>query len=111
IKTVAPEGCIVNPRPPAACAARALMGWRMLDALFGALGKILPDAAPAAGEGGGAFPVIPRRHTGKALRCTATLARGRGGRRWRVLAVRCAGVTASTASPIPAATAPTSPWR
>lgn len=78
IRTVAPEGCIVNPRPPAACAARALMGWRMLDTLFGALGKILPDRAPAAGEGGVTFPVIAGRHGGKAFVCTETLA-GAGG--------------------------------
>ena len=64
ITTIAPEGCIVNPRPPAACAARALMGWRMLDALFGAIAQFLPDAAPAAGEGGVAFPVIAGRHQG-----------------------------------------------
>jgi N-methylhydantoinase B len=83
IKTVAPEGSIVNPRPPAACAARALMGWRMLDALFGALGKILPDAAPAAGEGGVTFPVIAGRHHGKAFVCTETLAGAGGALRWR----------------------------
>jgi N-methylhydantoinase B len=78
IHTIAPEGCIVNPRPPAACAARALMGWRMLDTLFGALGKIMPDRVPAAGEGGVTFPVIAGRHEGKAFVCTETLA-GAGG--------------------------------
>lgn len=83
IRTVAPEGSIVNPRPPAACAARALMGWRMLDTLFGALGKILPDATPAAGEGGVTFPVIAGRHQGKAFVCTETLAGAGGALRWR----------------------------
>ena len=78
IRTIAPEGSIVNPRPPAACAARARMGWRMLDTLFGALGKILPDRTPAAGEGGVTFPVIAGRHDGKAFVCTETLA-GAGG--------------------------------
>jgi N-methylhydantoinase B len=48
----APEGTIVNPRPPAACAARALTGYRILDLMFGALAQILPDRVPAAGEGG-----------------------------------------------------------
>lgn len=83
IKTIAPEGCIVNPRPPAACAARALMGWRMLDALFGALGKILPDNTPAAGEGGVTFPVIAGRHNGAAFVCTETLAGAGGALNWR----------------------------
>jgi N-methylhydantoinase B len=52
IRVVAPEGSIVNPRPPAACAARALTGYRILDLMFGALAQVLPDRVPAAGEGG-----------------------------------------------------------
>lgn len=78
IKTVAPEGCIVNPRPPAACAARALMGWRMLDVLFGALAKVAPERVPAAGEGGVTFPVIAGRHDGRPFICTETLAGASG---------------------------------
>jgi len=52
IDVVAPEGTIVNPRMPGACAARALTGYRMLDVMLGALGQALPDRVPAAGEGG-----------------------------------------------------------
>jgi N-methylhydantoinase B len=78
IKTIAPEGTIINPRPPAACAARALMGWRMLDVLFGALAKIAPDRVPAAGEGGVTFPVIAGHHNGRAFICTETLAGASG---------------------------------
>jgi N-methylhydantoinase B len=48
----APEGTILNPRPPGACAARALTGYRMLDVMLGALARIVPDRVPAAGEGG-----------------------------------------------------------
>jgi N-methylhydantoinase B len=48
----APEGTILNPRSPAACAARALTGYRMLDVMLGALARIVPDRVPAAGEGG-----------------------------------------------------------
>lgn len=48
----APEGSILNPRLPAACAARALTGYRVVDAMFGALAQIVPDRVPAAGEGG-----------------------------------------------------------
>jgi N-methylhydantoinase B len=52
IDVIAPEGTIVNPWMPGACAARALTGYRMLDVMLGALGQALPDRVPAAGEGG-----------------------------------------------------------
>jgi N-methylhydantoinase B len=48
----APEASILNPVMPAPCAARALTGYRVLDAVFGALSKAIPDIVPAAGEGG-----------------------------------------------------------
>jgi N-methylhydantoinase B len=52
IDVIAPEGTILNPRLPGACAARALTGYRMLDAMLGALAQALPERVPAAGEGG-----------------------------------------------------------
>src|SRR4051794_3036585 len=52
IEVNAPEGSILNPLMPAACAARALTGYRVVDAMFGALAQIVPDRVPAAGEGG-----------------------------------------------------------
>jgi len=52
IEVIAPEASIVNPKIPAACAARALTGYRVVDAMFGALAQIVPDRMPAAGEGG-----------------------------------------------------------
>jgi N-methylhydantoinase B len=52
VEVRAPEGTIVNPSMPAACAARALTGYRVVDAMFGALAQIVPDRVPAAGEGG-----------------------------------------------------------
>tara|TARA_R110002126_G_scaffold25171_7_gene86431 strand:- start:835 stop:2568 length:1734 start_codon:yes stop_codon:yes gene_type:complete len=48
----APDASIVNPKIPAAVAARALTGYRIVDAMFGALAQIVPDRVPAAGEGG-----------------------------------------------------------
>lgn len=47
-----PEGTVLNPREPAAVAARALTGYRVFDAMLGALAEIVPDRIPAAGEGG-----------------------------------------------------------
>jgi len=52
IDVKAPEASLVNPKLPAAVAARALTGYRIVDAMFGALAKIVPDRVPAAGEGG-----------------------------------------------------------
>jgi N-methylhydantoinase B len=47
-----PEGSVLNPLPPAPVAARALTGYRIFDAMLGALAQIVPDRIPAAGEGG-----------------------------------------------------------
>jgi len=52
IEVRAPDASIVNPKLPAACAARALTGYRIVDAMFGALAQIVPNRVPAAGEGG-----------------------------------------------------------
>jgi N-methylhydantoinase B len=52
IAVKAPEASVVNPVLPAACAARALTGYRILDVMMGALAQIVPDKVPAAGEGG-----------------------------------------------------------
>ncbi|PPR11483.1 MAG: Acetophenone carboxylase delta subunit [Alphaproteobacteria bacterium MarineAlpha11_Bin1] len=53
---IAPTGTIVNPISPAACAARAIVGWRSLDVLLGCFAQIVPERVPAAGEGGVTFP-------------------------------------------------------
>lgn len=52
IRLIAPEGTVVNPRPFAACAARGIMAYRMLDTLFMAFAQIVPERIPATGEGG-----------------------------------------------------------
>ncbi len=52
IKVLAPARCLVNPSPPAACAARGVTGFRVIDALFGALAQVVPERVRAAGEGG-----------------------------------------------------------
>ncbi len=43
IEVIAPPGTIANAVLPAACAARGLTGFRMVDCLFGALAQMLPD--------------------------------------------------------------------
>lgn len=52
IEVVAPAGTVVNPVPPAAVAARGLTGFRLANALFGALARIAPDRVFACEVGG-----------------------------------------------------------
>lgn len=48
----APEGCFVNPQHPAPVAARGLAGFRICNAIFGAMAKAMPGKIPAAWGGG-----------------------------------------------------------
>ena len=52
IEVKAPPGTVTNGVLPAACAARSLTGFRMVDCAFGALAKMVPDRIFAASEGG-----------------------------------------------------------
>jgi N-methylhydantoinase B len=52
ISVTAPAGTVAHGVLPAACAARGLTGFRMVDCLFGALAKMLPDQVFAASDGG-----------------------------------------------------------
>ncbi|RJO68432.1 hydantoinase B/oxoprolinase family protein [Nocardia panacis] len=49
---VIPEASILNGRRPSARGARGLVGFRIIDAVLGALAPVFPDRVPAAGEGG-----------------------------------------------------------
>ena len=52
VEVIAPPGSIVNCVPPAATAARGLTGFRMVDAVFGAFARMVPDKVFAASDGG-----------------------------------------------------------
>ena len=52
IRIHAPAGTVVNPVLPAACGARGVIGYRVYDAVMGALAPLVPDRVIAAGEGG-----------------------------------------------------------
>src|SRR6202035_948449 len=52
IEVTAPPGTIANGVLPAACAARGLTGFRMVDCIFGALAQMLPDKVFASSDGG-----------------------------------------------------------
>jgi N-methylhydantoinase B len=51
IEVEAPEGSIVNARPPAAVGWRSQTCQRIADVIFGALALAVPDRVPAAGNG------------------------------------------------------------
>ena len=74
LSIVLPEGTIVNPTPPAACAARAIVGWRAIDTLMGVFAQIVPDRVGAAGEGGVTFPAFSGWHQGRRFVISETLA-------------------------------------
>ena len=48
VQVTAPPGCFFNPVPPAALNGRALLNQRIVELLFGALSKIVPDRVCAA---------------------------------------------------------------
>jgi len=65
ISVIAPAGSIVNPLPPAACGARGITGFRMIDCIMGALAQALPGRIPADGSGGSTIPSIGGVHGGR----------------------------------------------
>ncbi|MFQ5431688.1 MAG: hydantoinase B/oxoprolinase family protein, partial [Nitrospinota bacterium] len=83
IEILAPKGSIVNARPPCAVAAGNVeTSQRIVDAVFGALSKALPDIVPAASQGtmnnltiGGRNPL-----TGKPFAYYETIGGGMGAR-------------------------------
>ena len=52
IVVTAPEGTIVNPVLPGACGARGIVGYRIMECVWGALSQAVPGKVPADGEGG-----------------------------------------------------------
>ena len=52
IEVKAPEASVVNARLPAACGARGITGYRVMEVVLGALAQAVPDLVPADGDGG-----------------------------------------------------------
>ncbi|MDA1280398.1 MAG: hydantoinase B/oxoprolinase family protein [Chloroflexi bacterium] len=61
IHVAAPESSVINPSHPAPCGARGITGFRIMDAVMGALAQIIPDRVPADGEGGNSIVSIGGR--------------------------------------------------
>jgi N-methylhydantoinase B len=67
ITVVAPLGCLLNPLFPAPCGARGITGYRIIDCLFGALSKAVPERVTADNNGGSTLPTIAGYQNGKAF--------------------------------------------
>ena len=82
VDIVAPEGTIVNATFPAAVAARANTGQRIIDMVIGALAEALPEAAVGAANGANTTAVFfgNRGDNGEAYVYLETLGGGFGGR-------------------------------
>ncbi len=81
IEVRAPLGTVVNPVLPAACGARGITGFRVMDAVLGALAQAVPDKVPADGEGGNSLVTIGGYDAaGKPFAFVDFVAGARGGR-------------------------------
>jgi N-methylhydantoinase B len=65
ITIIAPPGTVANPLPPAACGARGITGFRMIDCLLGALAQAVPERVTADGQGGSTLPSFGGTHAGR----------------------------------------------
>jgi N-methylhydantoinase B len=61
IRVLVPEGTILNPRLPAAVAARALAAYRTTNVVVGALAQVVPHRMMAGDEGGNALITLAGR--------------------------------------------------
>jgi N-methylhydantoinase B len=65
IHVTAPLGTVLNPNFPAPVGARGITGYRIIDCMFGALAKAVPDRIAADGSGGSTLPTISGWHAGR----------------------------------------------
>lgn len=73
VKVTAPLGTVVNSVHPAPCGARGITGYRIIDAMFGALAQPLPDRVTADGMGGSSVPTLAGWHEGSPFVFTETV--------------------------------------
>ncbi|MSP68129.1 MAG: hydantoinase B/oxoprolinase family protein [Alphaproteobacteria bacterium] len=74
ITVVAPLGSLVNVKYPGPCGIKGITGYRMIDCLFGALAKAVPDKVAADNSGGATLPTIAGYENGKAFVFCETVA-------------------------------------
>jgi len=79
IRVIAEPNSIANAQSPAACGARGITGFRMIDCIMGALAQALPDRVPADGSGGSTIPSIGGNYNGRPFIFVETMMGTRGG--------------------------------
>jgi N-methylhydantoinase B len=75
-----PEGCFLNPRPPASVHARIITAYRVHDALMDAFSKVVPDKVIAPGFNSSICLALSRLDQGKYSIFVEVLSGGWGGR-------------------------------
>ena len=81
IEVRAPKASVVAGELPAACGARGITGFRVMDAVMGALGQAVPDRVPADGDGGNTIISIGGYHAdGEPFAFVDLICGARGGR-------------------------------
>ncbi len=74
-----PEGTVLNPGPVAASGIRHITGYRVADAVLGALSQAVPEAIPAAGAGQVAIVLFSYRDPGSGTYRVSVLQPMQGG--------------------------------
>jgi N-methylhydantoinase B len=83
IRITAPAGTIVNPVAPAACGARGVVGYRVFDAIIGAMAAVVPDKVIAGCEGGPSLFSVGGVHEGERFVLTEVMVGSWGARATR----------------------------
>ena len=83
VSITAPPGTILNPVEPAACAARGVIGYRVFDAIMGAIAQVVPELVIAGGEGGPTLFSVGGNHEGEPFVLTEVLVSTWGARATR----------------------------
>ena len=65
ITVITKPGTVTHVVMPGASSMRGITGYRVADAMNGALAQLVPDRAPAAGEGGSTLAFFSGRHDGE----------------------------------------------
>jgi N-methylhydantoinase B len=73
VRILAPAGTIVNPLPPAACGARGVIGYRVFDAIMGAMARVVPERVIAGCEGGPSLFAAGGWHEGRSFVLTEVM--------------------------------------
>ena len=80
IQVVAPHGCLLNPKFPAAVGGRGPVVIRLFDVVFRTLAKALPERVPIAGEAGDVLHFTGKTEDGRPFAVMDLVFGGWGGR-------------------------------